>query len=142
MKNHLFLVLIGLLLFACGGTNESTEETPKDTTNQEASNEDTEADIVQKIDESETSANQQISIGTFVGVEQGDYFYFKMKTDSGEEKSLMVLQGDDTFDAMFENPDSYKGKKVKVTWVATKQDIPEAGGVIDIDKYIKAEIIK
>ena len=90
------------------------------------------------------NTNQNYTIGTFQGIEQGDYFYFQVKPDKAgaEMKSFMVLNTDATFEKISKSPKTYIGKKVKVYWQATMQDIPEAGGKIAIEKYIKCEILK
>lgn len=83
---------------------------------------------------------EQVFEGTFQGIEQGDYAYFKVK-NAKEEKSLMVLNTDKTYEKIAANPKKFIGKKVKVYWVAAKQNIPEAGGMISIEKYIKAVLV-
>ncbi len=84
---------------------------------------------------------EQIFEGTFTGIEQGDYAYFKVK-NAKAEKSFMVIKTDKTYETISANPDKYIGKKVRVHWVATKVDVPEAGGKINVDKYIKSIILK
>ena len=88
-----------------------------------------------------SSQNEQVFEGTFEGIEQGDYAYFKVKNGK-EEKSFMIFNTDKTYETISANPEKYIGKKVKVYWVATKEEVPEAGGKIDVEKYIKAEILK
>ena len=83
---------------------------------------------------------ERVFEGTFQGIEQGDYAYFKVK-NAKEEKSLMVLNTDKTYEKISANPKKFIGKKVKVYWIATKQNIPEAGGEIDIEKYVRAVIL-
>jgi hypothetical protein len=143
--NHLSKIIFACLItfnFACGGgksdkAKESTQKDSSETTEKEApKSEETEKP------KEEATGNQQVTEGTFVGIEQGDYFYFKVKPENGDEKSLMVLKGDDTYEKISANPDKYKGAKVKVTWEAKKQNVPEAGGEMDIEEYIKAEILK
>ncbi|TAE72202.1 MAG: hypothetical protein EAZ85_09865 [Bacteroidetes bacterium] len=87
-----------------------------------------------------TSQKEQIFEGTFDGIEQGDYAYFKVK-NSKEEKSFMVLNVDKTYEKISAQPEKYMGKKVRVYWIATKVDVPEAGGQIDVNKYIKSIIL-
>ncbi len=84
---------------------------------------------------------EQVFEGTFQGIEQGDYAYFKVK-NAKEEKSLMVLNTDKTYEKIAANPKKFIGKKVKVYWIAAKQNIPEAGGEIDIEKYVRAVLLK
>lgn len=79
--------------------------------------------------------------GTFVGIEQGDYFYFQVEISQGEARSFMVLQPDKTYEEVAENVEQYIGKQVKVYWKTSKENIPEAGGEIEVDKYIKAKFL-
>jgi hypothetical protein len=142
---HVSRIIFTILItfsFACGGgksdkAEESTKKDSSETTEKEAP----QAEETEKSKE-EVSDKQQVTVGTFIEIEQGDYFYFKIKPENGDEKSLMVLKGDDTYEKIAANPDKFKGAKVKVTWEAKKQNIPEAGGEMDIEEYIKAEILK
>lgn len=128
--------------FACGGgKSDKTEETAKKDSSETTEKETPKSEESEKPKE-EANSNQQVTEGTFVGIEQGDYFYFKVKPENGDEKSFMVLKGDDTYEKIAANPDKFKDAKVKVTWEAKKQNIPEAGGEMNIEEYIKAEILK
>lgn len=134
LLNHLIFALLVTTMLACGGGSKS-EETPKDST----------AVTTETAPKEEVANNttQQETVGTFLGLEQGDYFYFKVKPDDGsEEKSFMVLNTDETYKQIEADPAKYKDAKVKVYWQAKKQNIPEAGGEMDIQEYIKAEILK
>ncbi len=146
MKNSWICIALLSLLFACGAASESSEENTADSTRQAEENpqmteEEIEADITRKMEKSETPENQQSVSGMFTGIEQGDYFYFTIKTEAGEDMSFMVLQTDATFEAISENPEKYTNAMVKVYWETTTENIPEAGGDIEINKYIKAEIL-
>ncbi len=134
--------LLMVFIFACGGgESDKTDETAKKDSSETTEKENMNTDETEQPEE-EVSANQQVIVGTFVGIEQGDYFYFKIKPENGDEKSFMVLKGDDTYEKIAANPKEFEGKKIKVTWEAKKQNIPEAGGEMDIEAYIKAEILK
>jgi len=77
--------------------------------------------------------------GTFQGIEQGDYAYFKLHTDAGADESLMILQTDAAIDDFVEHADSLVGTRVKVRIEDRKQDIPEAGGEIDVRVLLGVE---
>ncbi|MCU0445594.1 MAG: hypothetical protein MUE85_11825 [Microscillaceae bacterium] len=142
---HVSRIIFTILItysFACGGgksdkTEKSTQKDSSETTEKAAPK----AEETEKPKE-EVSDRQQVTVGTFIEIEQGDYFYFKIKPENGDEKSFMVLKGDDTYEKIAANPNKYKGTKIRVTWEAKKQNIPEAGGEIDIEEYIKGEILK
>ena len=80
-----------------------------------------------------------VTEGTFSGVDNGDYFHFKLKPAKGAELSLFVIQSTPALDKVLENPAPYLGKKCRVTWKKTTENIPEAGGKIEIDKLISVE---
>jgi hypothetical protein len=126
-------VLLMIGISACGAKKPNTQENKQDSTL--VSPEKTE------VKGEQNAATPQETTGVFVGIEQGDYFYFKVKTDSGEEKSFMVLNPDEIYSKIEAESANFQGKKVKVYWQAKKQNIPEAGGEIDIQEYIKAEIL-
>ena len=88
-----------------------------------------------------SSQNEQVFEGTFDGIEQGDYAYFKVR-GVAEDKSFMVLNADKTYKAISANPEKFIGRRVKVYWIAAKQNIPEAGGMINIEKYVRAVLLK
>ena len=53
---------------------------------------------------------ERVFEGTFQGIEQGDYAYFKVK-NAKEEKSLMVLNTDKTYEKISANPKKFISKK-------------------------------
>jgi hypothetical protein len=142
-----FWILCTFILYACGGNSPTKEQknTSEADSIKENKTEKKQGEKAEKNEEEKTekpqNSKEQVSIGTFVEIEQGDYFHFRIKTEEGEEKSFFVLNDDDTYRTIEANPEKYKGKKVKVYWVAKKQNIPEAGGEMDIDEYIKAELL-
>jgi hypothetical protein len=64
--------------------------------------------------------------GTFVGIEQGDYAHFVIKTRKGAEDSFIILRPDKSVQRYMDNPAKLKGHRVKVYW--KEEPIPEAGG--------------
>jgi len=82
-----------------------------------------------------TATDAQESIGTFTGIEQGDYTYLKLQVD-GEERSFMILDTDDAIEKLLDNPDAYIGKQIAVSWQTSEEDIPEAGGKTEVDKVL------
>ena len=84
----------------------------------------------------------KVTEGTFTGIEQGDYFHWNMKTKSGEEVSYFIMRPDDSVEKVTENPDNYVGKKCRVTWKKSKENIPEEGGKIEIEQILSVEWLK
>lgn len=77
--------------------------------------------------------------GTFAGIEEGDYAHWNMKTDKGEDASYFILKPDASIEKVLADPKPFIGKKCIVKWKASKENIPEAGGKIDIEQVISVE---
>ena len=77
--------------------------------------------------------------GTFLGIEQGDYFHWNMKTASGEERSFFIMKPDASVDKIVDKPESFIGKKCRITWKASTENIPEAGGKMEIEQILSVE---
>lgn len=80
--------------------------------------------------------------GVFVGVEQGDYAHWKIKTKDGAERSFFVLQADANIEKVLESPKPYEGKSCRVTWKKSMEEIPEAGGKMEIEQLVAVEWLK
>ncbi len=81
------------------------------------------------------------TIGTFAGIEQGDYFYLRLKTSGNEEESYMILQSEGLLDQIASEPDRYVGKKLKVHWQEKVIHIPEAGGSQQMTICVQVELL-
>lgn len=88
-----------------------------------------------------TNAVAKVAVGTFTGIEEGDYFHWNMTSESGEQLSFFLLKTDAAIDKVVENPKAYIGRKCRVTWKKSKQNIPEAGGAMEIDSVVSVEWI-
>lgn len=87
-------------------------------------------------------AAAKVTEGTFTGIEEGDYFHWNMKTKSGEEVSYFMLRPDDSVEKVSENPEKFVGKKCRVTWKKSTENIPEAGGKMEIEQILSVEWLK
>lgn len=87
------------------------------------------------------AAAAKVAEGTFAGIEEGDYFHWNMTSKGGEELSFFLLKTDDAIDKVVENPKAYIGKKCRVTWKKSTENIPEAGGKMEIDSVVSVEWI-
>ncbi len=81
---------------------------------------------------------QQLT-GVFTGLEVGDYTYLKLDA-GGEERSFMILDTDDAIEALLADPSAYEGRKLTITWQTSEQDIPEAGGKIEVDQLLSVSL--
>ena len=77
--------------------------------------------------------------GTFLRIDEGDYFHWVMKTADGGERSFFILKPDATVDKVVEEPAAYLGRRCRITWKASQEDIPEAGGKIDVEQVLSVE---
>lgn len=80
--------------------------------------------------------------GTFLGIEQGDYFHWDMKTEKGEQVSFFIWETNEEIDKVMQSPEKYLGKKCQVTWQKATEDIPENGGKTEIEKILTVKWIK
>lgn len=71
--------------------------------------------------------------GVFTGIDQGDYAHWNMRANDGSERSFFILQTDAAIDRVLADPQEYEGHKCIVRWERRSEDIPEAGGRMDID---------
>jgi hypothetical protein len=84
-------------------------------------------------------AAEQVAEGTFVRIDEGDYFHWVMKSKSGEELSYFIMKADATVDKVIEKPKAYAGKKCPVCWTKSSENIPEAGGKMTIEQILRVE---
>ncbi len=89
--------------------------------------------------EKPSAAPTNVSTGVFAGIEQGDYFYLKLKPSSGEEESFMILDDGNGLKAFVDKPKKFMGKKIRVEWQEREVEIPEAGGKIQTKVAVGAK---
>ena len=80
-------------------------------------------------------------VGTFVELEMGDYAHFIVEDPQGQRRSYWV-GNDRSFMKFLESGPAYKGRKVRVHWHKTKKNIPEAGGMMEIEEATRVELLK
>lgn len=84
----------------------------------------------------------QTTAGVFLGIEQGDYAHWKMRNTDGEEVSYFILKPDASVEAVLANPQKFLGKKCQVSWVATTENLPEAGGRMEVEHVVSVAWVK
>jgi len=85
------------------------------------------------------AAKTQQQEGVFIGIEEGDYFHWQLRTAQGEEVSYFILQPDASVDQVVEDPGSYLGRRCVITWQKSMEDIPEAGGKMEIEQIMSVK---
>jgi hypothetical protein len=87
----------------------------------------------------QTAAATRTVEGTFIGIEQGDYAHWQMRTKSGEDVSLFILRPDASVEKIIENPKSYRGRPCRVSVKKTTENIPEAGRKMEVEQIVSVE---
>ncbi len=77
--------------------------------------------------------------GVFTGIEEGDYAHWKLREADGTERSFFVLQTNDAINRVFADPQEYEGRACRVRWERRSENIPEAGGPMEIDVLLGVE---
>jgi hypothetical protein len=86
-----------------------------------------------------TPATTRTTVGTFVGIEEGDYAHWLMRTAEGDELSLFILHPDSATEKVLEKPESYVGRRCRVEWKESMEDIPESGGMVLLQQILRLE---
>ena len=87
----------------------------------------------------ESRGTKGSSIGTFAGIEQGDYAHLLIKDPKGRRESFFILRPDKSVQSYLDNPNKLKGRKIRVFWEERNENIPEAGGKQQIKVVTKVE---
>ncbi|MEZ5385724.1 MAG: hypothetical protein R3F13_09430 [Prosthecobacter sp.] len=77
--------------------------------------------------------------GTFTGIEEGDYFHWKMRVKGQGEISLFILNPDKSVEQVMDDPQEFEGHRCRVTWKKSTENIPEAGGKMEIEQILSVE---
>ncbi len=77
--------------------------------------------------------------GTFTGIDDGDYLHWNMKTAQGKELSFFVLQPDAALEKVVAEPGKFVGRKCRVQWKSSVENIPEAGGKMKLEQILSVE---
>ena len=78
------------------------------------------------------------AVGTFTGIEEGDYMHWKMRTAAGEA-TWFILNPDDSVETVLKNPQAFIGRPCRITWKKSTENIPEAGGNMEVEQILSVE---
>lgn len=95
-----------------------------------------------KSKDTDAKVQTQTTAGKFVRVDEGDYFHWVMTDGSGEEVSFFILNPDASVESVLNEPESYVGRKCRITWKKSMEDIPEAGGKLEVEQVLSVEWLK
>ena len=85
---------------------------------------------------------ERIATGVFQGIEQGDHFYFRLRTTGGDEEKFMILREIGGLAVFTKNPKAQAGRKVNLLWVERIENIPEADGRIKVRVAVGVEAFR
>lgn len=77
--------------------------------------------------------------GVFTGIEQGDYAHWKLRGSDGTAHSFFILQTNDAIDRVLADPQEYEGRSCRVRWERRSENLPEAGGPVEIEVLLGVE---
>ena len=90
----------------------------------------------------DSSKSQGTAEGTFLRIDEGDYFHFVMKDEQGEEQSYFILKPDKSLEQVTDTPDKYVGKKCRITFQESEELLPEAGQRMKISQILSVKWLK
>lgn len=76
--------------------------------------------------------------GTFVGIEEGDYFHWKMRS-GGKESSYFIMSPDESVQRVLQDPEEYAGRKCRLRVRTSEELIPEAGEKMKVSQVLSVE---
>lgn len=147
-SNVIFSFIFSILCFA-----SCTQPSDKNkTANPDAGLEDiVEAPPEKKVNQAPTPSKEeakkstsdiQETIGTFLLIEDGDYYQLHLKDENKKEMSFYFWEAYEGADQLnVGNWESVKGKKIKVTWQDSKEKNPDDGKELAIKKILAIDIL-
>lgn len=85
------------------------------------------------------ASKAQTTQGVFLGIEEGDYAHWRLRTKDGKEQSFFILKPDASVEKVLEKPESFTGRQCKVTWRESVANLPEAGGKTKVEQILAVE---
>lgn len=139
------LFVFALTLFCLSSCTQST-------TDKKISSDSDLEDIVElppqkKVNQAPTPAKvnetkERTTIGIFTSIEKGDYYFLNVKDEKNRILKFNIWKAyEGAADLNVGNWKSVKGKKVKVTWITSKEKILESGHTVEIKKLLAVEIL-
>lgn len=147
-SNLIYVLFISIICFA----NCTQSDSKNKTDNQNADLSDiVEAPPEKKVNQApaptaketkKSTSDIHVTIGTFLLIEDGDYYQLHMKDENQNETSFYFWQAYEGADQLnVGNWKSLKGKKIKVTWEDSKEKDPENGKEIAIKKILAVDVL-
>ena len=145
-SNLIYLFFISIICFTSCTDSTSTNKMG----NQDADLSDiVEAPPKKKINQAPTTKETKkstsdihVTIGTFLLIEDGDYYQLHMKDENKKEASFYFWQAYEGADQLnVGNWKSVKGEKIKVTWQDSKEKNPESGKEVAIKKILAIDVL-
>ena len=150
MKNsNLIFTLSFLILFlaSCTSSKKDNSNNAQDTNLEDI----VEAPPEKKVNQAPVPKSQpannstfkkQITTGTFLLIEEGDYYYIHMKDEKNVETTFQIWQAyEGASELNVDNWEEIKGKRISVTWEETEEEIQEAGETMKIKKVLGVKVL-
>lgn len=136
MKSFLYIVLISLLFFSCGGNSNSNEETNQDTVttsvenniNEQVTAADTSTSGVyqEETTDEETSLEDALRNNTEEVVEEGGLSFCEcVKKQKALEKTMLETEDDDEFDKAMAEMEAMKTGECKILFAGSQNTLEE-----------------
>jgi len=152
MKPNIIIYALSITFLFCSGCSGCFQNTTETSSaNQDADLEDiVESPPEKKVNQAPNPAktgkksndNAGTTIGTFLLLAEDDYYQIHIKDANRKEHSFTLWRAyEGAADLNVDNWKSVKGKKIKVNWEETMEDIPETGEKVLVKKVLSVEIL-
>lgn len=77
--------------------------------------------------------------GRFLGLEEGDFTHWRMSDGDDRERSFFLLRTTPEMEKTLEDPEAFKGKRCRIRWKTSEEELEEAGGKTELDMLLSVE---
>jgi len=152
MKKSNLIYALFLFTFCLASCTPSASDSKNKTDSQDADLEDiVESPPEKKVNKApaptsaeakKTTSDIHETIGTFLSIEDQDYYQLHLKDENKKKISFHFWQAYEGADQLnVGNWESVKGKKIKVTWQDSKEKDTESGKELDIKKILAIDVL-
>ena len=149
MKKSNLIYLLFISIFCIASCTQSASDNNKEGNKDADLSDIVEAPPAKKINQApapektkKPTSNIHVTIGTFLLIEDGDYYQLHMQDENKKETSFYFWQAYEGADQLnVGNWKSVKGKKIKVTWEDSKEKDPESGKDVAIKKILAIDVL-
>ena len=81
----------------------------------------------------------EVSLENYFGCGTGICYGCTIRTKDGKERSFFILKPDASVEKALDDPKKFVGKSCRVTWKKSTEEVPEAGGKMEIEQILSVE---